>query len=194
VRDYALFNLINYHLQENGVVGFEKYYDYFRKHNTDPHYAAELKKVYEKRQLVAPGKPAPSFTLNDVDGKQISLEDYKGKYVLIDFWQTLCSRSARELPHYMELYDDYQDENIAFVSISIDQDENKWRDYVKEKKNVGTSLRALDYFDSEVYQNFQVQGLPSFILIDKDGNIIEPVAPKPSTQEMRDKLDAVLNK
>jgi thioredoxin-related protein len=94
----------------------------------------------------------------------------------------------------MELYDDYQDENIAFVSISIDQDENKWRDYVKEKKNVGTSLRALDYFDAEVYQNFQVQGLPSFVLIDKDGNIIEPVAPKPSSKEIRETLDKLLKK
>jgi hypothetical protein len=59
---------------------------------------------------------------------------------------------------------------------------------------MGTSLRVQHSWDSEVYQNFQVQGLPSFILIDTEGNIIEPVAPKPSTQEMRDKLDAVLNK
>ncbi len=192
VRESSLASAINSRLTGNGIKNFDKYYDYFKKHNTNPTYSEVIRKQYEKKQLLAPGKPAPQFTLTDVDGNEVSLDDFKGKYVLIDFWQTLCSRSARELPHYLKLYSDYKDENIAFVSISVNQDENVWRDYVKKNKNVGVSLRTEKSFGSEVYKAYQVPGLPSFVIIDKEGNIIDAPARKPSSKEIRETLDHFL--
>jgi len=189
IRAYALFNAMNMKLQQDGLAGFENYYAYFKENNRDPHYAEQLKIVYDEKQLLAPGQPAPLFTLEDVDGNMVSLNDFKGKYVYIDFWQTLCSRSARELPYLLNLYSDYKDENIEFVSISVNEDENVWRDYVKENKNIGTSLRVPKSWDSETYKDYQVFGLPSFILIDTEGNIIDPNAAKPSSTEIRETFD-----
>jgi peroxiredoxin len=192
VREYLLASTIDSRLQENGFKHFDTYYNYFKKNNSNPNYSELLRKEYEKKQLLAPGKPAPQFTLVDVDGNKVSLSDFKGKYVFIDFWQTLCSRSARELPHYLKLYSDYKTENIVFVSISANEDETVWRNYVKEKKNVGISLIAEKHFSSEVFKAYQVYGTPFFVIVDKEGNIIDPAAAKPSSKEIRETFDQLL--
>jgi cytochrome oxidase Cu insertion factor (SCO1/SenC/PrrC family) len=192
IRDYALFNAMNTRLREKGLVGFENYYDYFKEHNEDPRYEAQLKLLYEEKQLMAPGQPAPPFTLEDVDGNLVSLNDFKGKYVYIDFWQTLCPRSGRELPYLLNLHADYKEDSIAFVSISVNEDENVWRDYVKEHKNMGTSLRVPQSWDSKTYKDYQASGLPTFILIDPEGHIINPKAAKPSSKEIRETFDQLL--
>ncbi|WP_339610228.1 TlpA disulfide reductase family protein [uncultured Planktosalinus sp.] len=192
VRAYALFNALNMRLSEKGLAGFESYYDYFKEHNKDSHYAAQLKLLYEEKQLLAPGQPAPPFTLKDVDDNLVSLNDFKGKYVYIDFWQTLCPRSGRELPYLLDLHADYKEDNIAFVSISVNEDENIWRDYVREHKNMGTSLRVPQSWDSKTYLDYQAFGLPSFILIDTEGKIIDPKAAKPSSKEIRETFDQLL--
>lgn len=192
VKEFLLAATIDSRLQENGIKNFNKYYDYFKKNNSNPGYSELIRKEYEKKQLLAPGKPAPQFTLFDVDGNKVSLNDFKGKYVFIDFWQTLCPRSARELPHYLKLYSDYKAENISFVSISVNEDENVWRNYVKENKNVGISLRADKSFASEVYKAYQIPILPSFVIIDREGNIVDPMAAKPSSKEIRETFDQLL--
>jgi peroxiredoxin len=192
VRAYALFNAMHTYLLENGVDEFEKHYEPFRERNSDPYYDEQMRLAYEEKQKLAPGQPAPQFTLADVDGSQVSLSDFRGQYVFLDFWATLCPRSARELPYYLDLHSTYENENIAFVSISNDPDSKKWSDYVKEKKDVGVSLIAQNGWDSDVLRDYQVFGLPTFVLIDTDGNIIDPVAAKPSTQEIRESLDQLL--
>ena len=192
IRNYGLFNALNMRLSEKGLVGFENYYTYFKEQNKDPHYTEQLKLLYEEKQLLAPGQPAPQFTLEDVDGNLVSLNDFKGKYVYIDFWQTLCPRSGRELPYLLDLHADYKEDNIAFVSISVNEDENVWRDYVKEHKNMGTSLRVTQSWDSKTYKDYQANGLPAFILIDTKGNIIDPKAAKPSSTEIRETFDQLL--
>jgi thiol-disulfide isomerase/thioredoxin len=192
VKAYALFNAMNMRLKEKGILGFDKYYNYFKEHNKDLHYAEQLKIAYDEKKLLAPGQPAPAFTLKDVDGNMVSLNDFKGKYVYIDFWQTLCPRSERELPYLLDLHSDYNDKNIEFVSISVNEDENVWRDYVKENKNIGTSLRVPKSWDSKTYTDYQAFGLPTFILIDTEGKIIDSKAAKPSSKEIREIFDQLL--
>ncbi len=192
VREYSLAYTIISRLKAKGFKDFDFYYDYFKKNNTNSKYSELIAKKHNKMQLLAPGKPAPSFTLVDVDGNLVSLSDFKGKYVFIDFWQTLCTSSARELPHYLRLHSDYKNENIVFVSISVNEDMNVWRNYVKENKNVGVSLRAEKYFMADVYKAYQVPFTPTFVIVDKEGNIIEPLAPKPSSKEIRETLDRIL--
>ena len=192
IREYARYNALNVRLREKGVEGFETYYADFKAQNTDPNYTEQLKSLYEEKQLMAPGQPAPAFTLEDVDGNRVSLKDFKGKYVYIDFWQTLCPRSGRELPYLLDLYSNYKDENIEFVSISLNEDENVWREYVKKNKNMGTSLRVTESWDSKTYNDYQVFGLPAFVLIDRGGNIINSRAPKPSSNEIREIFDQLL--
>lgn len=192
IRAYSLFNVLNERLMDKGLNGFDKYYDYFQKNNTDSAYARQLRIEYEKKQQIAPGQPAPPFTLVDKNGQQVSLNDFKGKYVYIDFWLTTCPRSARQLPYWLKLNSDYKDDNVAFVSISVDEDKTMWLNYVKEKKNVGTNLWSDKFWDSEVFKDYQVYGTPTYVLIDKEGNIIDPVAAMPSSTEIRETFNRIL--
>ncbi|SMD43963.1 Peroxiredoxin [Aquiflexum balticum DSM 16537] len=192
VRAYSLYNTMLMQLKEFGTVDFDRHFGYFNTHNLDERYAEQMRFAYEEKKRIAPGQPAPEFTLEDVDGNQVSLSEFKGKYVYVDFWLTTCSRSARELPYFLKLYSDYKEDNIVFVSISPDKDKNTWLDFVKEKRNVGTSLWSDKFLDSEVTKNYQVLGTPTYVLIDKEGNIIDPVAAKPSSKEIRETFDLLL--
>ena len=192
VRAYSLYNTMLMQLKEFGAVDFDRHYGYFNTHNLDEKYAEQMRLAYEEKKRIAPGQPAPEFTLEDIDGNLVSLSEFKGKYVYVDFWLTTCPRSARELPYFLKLYSDYKENNIVFVSISPDKDKNTWLDFVKEKRNVGTSLWSDKFLDSEVTEDYQILGTPTYVLIDKKGNIIDPVAAKPSSKEIRETFDQLL--
>ena len=190
VREFALYSSLHLRLMENGLDGFEDYYDLFKNTNKEPIYSEKIKKEYESKLRLAPGQPAPEFTLTDIEGNQFSLSDFEGKYVYLDFWLTTCPRAEREMPHLLELQSDYAEEDLAFVSISLDDNKEVWSEYVKEKRNSGYSLRTNPNF--KVDEDYQIFGTPWFTLIDKEGNIIDPIAAKPSSPEIRQTLDQLL--
>ena len=78
------------------------------------------------------------------------------------------------------------------MSISNDPDPEMWKTYVKENKNVGTNLYTEKAWNSEIFSAYQVQGTPTYVLIDTEGTIIDPLAPKPSTPELKELLNRVL--
>jgi hypothetical protein len=134
VKEYCLFDLVYSDLAHRGVKGFEKEYDYFKKHNTDSVYAQQIRKLYAKMMALAPGKVAPPFTCMDVTGKVVSLNDFKGKYVYLDFWTTWCGECRKEIPHLIKLQSEYKAKNVVFVSISLDRNFQVWKKFVIEKK------------------------------------------------------------
>jgi thiol-disulfide isomerase/thioredoxin len=194
IHEYLLFNELNLRLNYEGAKEFDKYREYFQKKNTNPVYAKEIEKNYSKKLLLAPGKPAPSFTCIGIDNKNYSLNDFKGQYVYIDFWATWCSPCMQELPEYQKLKSDYKGKNITFVSISFDRDKNNWERVVNEGKNEGVNLFEEKGWDSDVAKAYQISGIPTFVLIDKEGNFIDSQAPRPSTKEIRKVLDELLAK
>ena len=193
IKNYALFNTMNMRLKDQGLKGFDKFYDYFKENNKDPYYDEQLELVYAEKLSLAPGQPAPEFTLEDIDGKMVSLSDFNGKYVYLDFWHTGCKYCIKETDAYVKLYADYADEDITFVSVSADLDKGKWKNYVLKNKNVGTSLVTENYWDSEEFQNYQVSASPTYVIVDKEGNILDPKSPYPSSPEIRETFDRLVN-
>jgi thiol-disulfide isomerase/thioredoxin len=192
VADYMLFYEINQQLLYQGVKGFDKYYTYFRKHNNDSSYAAVIASNYAKKMKLAPGMPAPLFTCADIDSNRVSLESFKGKYVYIDFWATWCSPCRKERPYFLKLESDYKGKNIVFISISLDNNKKAWEDAVRQTKGAGISLIAEAGRNSAVSRAYQVSGIPTFVLIDKEGKIIDSQAERPSTKAIRETLDDLL--
>jgi len=189
VKEYCIFNAIYRRLDYNGVKNFDTYYNYFRKNNTDSVYARQISKLYAKKLLLAPGKPAPEFICVDLDSKEVSLSDFKGHYVYIDFWATWCGPCRQELPKYIQLQSDYKGKNIVFVSISLDDNKNSWKNVVKENRKEGISLFA---GSSDVAKAYQITGIPTFVLIDKEGKIMDSQAPRPSSTVIYKTLDDIL--
>jgi len=160
--------------------------------NLADHYIANAKtavyrdiveKALAKRMLLAPGQPAPGFTLTDINGVTYSLSDFKGQLVYIDFWATWCGPCRRQLPYLMKMKDAYEGKPIAIVAISLDDDKNAWENMVRNDNMKGYQLHADKAWLSDAAQKYQVRGIPTFVLIDAEGNIIEYPAPRPSEPE-----------
>ncbi len=138
---------------------------------------------------------SPSFDYVNNAGGTSKLEDFKGKYVYIDVWATWCGPCRAEIPFLKKIEEKYHGKNISFVSISIDEqkDKQKWSALIKEKGLGGVQLFADKDWDSQFVKDYNITGIPRFILIDPDGKIVKADASRPSSPELEVELDALLN-
>ena len=123
---------------------------------------------YIDRVDLARARMAPPFSITTIDGKQISLDSLAGKVVLIDFWATWCGPCREALPHIREIAHRFQEQPLVVISISLDKDESKWKDFVA--KNQMTWLQYRDgSFTGPIARSFGVNAIPATFTIDADG-------------------------
>lgn len=134
-------------------------------------------------QQVSQGKKkCPSFKFKDINGKEVSLEDFKGKYVYIDCWATWCGPCKAELPYLKKLEEKYKDRNIVFVSISSDKDVEAWKKMVTMDKLGGVQLNIGT--DRSFHAAMKINAIPRFMLIDPEGYFVSDNAPRPSNSQI----------
>ena len=152
-------------------------------------YADQLRKMGEMR-----GKPSPAFTFENHKGGTTSLTDLKGKYVYIDVWATWCAPCRAEIPYLQETEKKYHGKNIEFVSISVDtkRDYQTWKKMVADQSLGGIQLIADKDWKSDFVTSYGINGIPRFILIDPQGNVVDADAPRPSSPALVTKLDKLL--
>uniref|UniRef100_UPI00404920C3 TlpA family protein disulfide reductase n=1 Tax=Flavobacterium sp. TaxID=239 RepID=UPI00404920C3 len=161
---------------------------------TDVDFEKELTKKYEILQNLVAGKPSPSFeNYRNHDGSKTSLADLRGKFVYIDVWATWCGPCIGEIPSLQAVEKQFHDANIAFVSISVDNEKDfeKWQNYVADKNLGGIQLFADNNWESEFVQNYAVDGIPRFILLNPAGEIVNADAPRPSDEKLVQDLKAL---
>lgn len=148
----------------------------------------------EKLRKLMAGNPSPTFDYENYNGGNTTLADLKGKYVYVDVWATWCGPCKREIPFLKELEREYHGQPIEFVSISVDRkpDYDKWREMVADKELKGVQLFADKDWKSDFVQGYDIQGIPRFILIDPDGNIVNPNEMRPSSPKIRDYFNGLL--
>lgn len=158
---------------------------------SDSKLAEDLKQFSSQFDKLSKGKPAPPFKLINEKGQYKSLSDYLGSYVYLDVWATWCGPCRVELPYYDSLKNEYKDKNIKFVSICVWDKEDKWKSFLKEKKLSGEQLFIAGE-ESQFVLDYMIRGVPSFILIDKNGKIMDRKAFRPSDKSAREKLNELL--
>jgi thiol-disulfide isomerase/thioredoxin len=114
-------------------------------------------------------KPAPDFSLTDLEGRKLNLADYREKVILLDFWATWCVPCQTEIPHFIEWQKKYGDQGFHVIGISMDDDEKAARKFVKRYKfnypaAMGTEKLANSYGG--------ILGLPANLIIDREGRIV----------------------
>jgi thiol-disulfide isomerase/thioredoxin len=153
-----------------------------------------------KRELPK-GSVSPTFEgYENFNGETTSLADMRGKYVYIDVWATWCGPCIAEIPSLKKLEKEFHDRNISFVSISIDDAKrhggsmeiahDKWKKMVNEEALGGTQLFAPDGWESDFIKAYKIYGIPRFILLDPDGNIVSASAPRPSSDRLLELLES----
>ena len=136
------------------------------------------------------GEPAIDFNYPDIEGNEISLTSFKGKLVYVDVWATWCGPCKAEIPSLQKLETDYHGKDITFMSVSVDTDKEAWEKMVAEKELGGVQLWADGW--SKITKDYAIFGIPRFMLFDSEGNVISTNAPRPSSDEIRELLEANL--
>ncbi len=166
-------------------------YDAFGADCPYPELAKLVKNKYQHLEGMLKGSPGPDFAIQDVDGNIHKLTDFKGSIVYIDFWATWCKPCIKEIPHLEVLQEEFKGEAIKFVSISIDKekDTEKWRNFVIENEMKGVQLLADEEHHDIFSKNLNIKSIPRFVLLDKEGKIIDAQAPRPSDPKLKTILD-----
>ncbi|WP_065218989.1 MULTISPECIES: TlpA family protein disulfide reductase [Butyricimonas] len=189
VAEFIVDCIISEYISRNGIHSLQELAPIYKAKVNDPKKLAAFNALCDKWRRIAPGEPSPSFTYKDIDGKEVHLSDFAGKYVYIDNWATWCGPCRREQPALKKLEERYAGKNICFISVSCDQDKSAWEKMVKEEKLEGIHLYA-GAFDSFM-DAYMVTAIPHFILIDREGKIINPKMSRPSDPETVKFLDAL---
>jgi peroxiredoxin len=150
-----------------------------KKFPTDPN-LTDLKARYEayKQQAAKSnsgswtGKKAPDFSMPDVNGQEVSLSSFKGKYVLVDFWASWCVPCRNENPNVVAAYNKYKNKNFTVLGVSLDKDKGKWIEAIQQDQLNWTQISDLAYWNSKAVTLFGFNGIPFNVLVDPQGTVV----------------------
>lgn len=131
-----------------------------------------LKKQIEIINALKPGLPAPAFSAGDAKGKLVSLSDFKGKYVLIDFWASWCVPCIAAMPEMKNTYARYKDKELEILGVSLDNQEKAWKDAVVKHGLPWVNISELKGWNGEIGKQYNITAIPQNVLIGKDGKIL----------------------
>ena len=117
---------------------------------------------------VAPQSAAPDFTLRSLEGRNLRLAEQRGQVVLVNFWATWCGPCKQEMPHLNRLYDKYRSAGFQLLSINVDEDP---RQAGSAAAKFGVHFPVLLDGDKTVSKLYELQSMPSTVLIDRDGRV-----------------------
>lgn len=169
----ALTLVFSYEIDPNrDIMLLEKRYNLLDSNARRNQYAKSLESSIAIGKIGAVGTRAISFSQKDTLGKVVSLSQFSGKYLLIDFWASWCGPCRRENPKVVEAYHAFKNKNFTILSVSLDQSKTSWLNAIHQDNLAWTHVSDLKYWSNEVAQLYRVQSIPQNFLVDPSGTII----------------------
>ena len=166
----------------------------FLEESSYENYNGLVRSEYRKADGLEAGSPAPDFSLVNTNNEVVSLNDFKGKVVYVDFWATWCVPCTYEIMRSKDLKKKFQGREVVFLYISLDTNSDSWRNFLSKHKLQGVHLFARNVYNSDVATQYGVRGLPSFFLIDKSGNLARVPAKRSSEPGVVTEINEVLSR
>lgn len=176
--------------EQGGVQNLVSFLENNRTYMITEQQKAKIKVLEARAKAQVPGGDWIDFAYPDIDGKVRKLSDNLGKVVLIDVWATWCKPCLAEQPALEKLEKDFEGKNVVFISLSIDTDKAKWTEMVKSKNLSGLHLFSNN--QGPIVQDYQLVGVPRFILFDKNGKTVSFDAPRPSDPKLKELITSKL--
>ena len=147
----------------------EQYLAEFLQDNPYPEYTEVVEEVVREASKLKPGQPAPDFTLDDLEGQSVSLSDFRGQAVFLDFWSRGCLPCIEDFPYLEQIKQQTQDQKVVFLSISLDASADRWQQAVDEHGLTGVHVRSPGGWHAAVAQLYQIRSIPTYLLVGPDG-------------------------
>ncbi len=123
-------------------------------------------------KMISVGETAPEFSYVQADSKtKLGPQDFKGKYLLLDFWASWCPPCRKSIPHLKEIYKQYKDKNFEILAVSVDQSEADWKRALQQEAMPWPQVHAAGDLQN-IATIYQFTGIPHMVLIGPDGNVI----------------------
>jgi peroxiredoxin len=136
-------------------------------------YTKQLYSQIKTLRILEPGMVAPEFSQNNTEDKSVKLADFKGKYLLIDFWASWCGPCRKANSTVVEIYNKYWKNNFTILGISMDSDKDKWLEAIETDGLTWTQVSALEGWKNPIAKMYAVNSIPHAILIDPEGKVVK---------------------
>ena len=166
-------------------------------------YAAEIKGKFpntkpvqdflarmDKLSALTVGKVAPDFEMANIEGKNVKLSDFRGQYLLLDFWASWCAPCREENPNVVKQFNTFSNKGFTVLGVSLDNNRDAWLKAIKDDNLTWSHISELKQWDSNVVKLYSIEGIPMSYLLDKEGKII---GKNLRGQELEQMLSKILN-
>ena len=186
IADLLLAKNLYYWLRTTGITEkLDSLCQAFRTGVHDSKYVSSVDEFHKTLESNAPGKLAPEIMGTDRNGKKISLSDLRGKVVYVDVWASWCVPCREEFPNSIDLINQFKDnKEIVFLFASVDSELDTWKKLLDDSRTPsGIHLNQPPNESPEnIFKAYHLSGIPNYMLIDKEGKIIQAHAPRPSSR------------
>ena len=168
--EYYIGQSIVSNLQHRPIEKTEGAYVIYKKRFPDSKNLKLLEHEIVLKKTFANGKPGIDFGITTLEGKKMKLSDLKGQVVFIDFWASWCAPCIGEMPASKKVRAYFKDKPVSFVYISLDKEDSVWKKAIKNYEVDGINIRLDNAWESETAKKYNVNGVPSYFLVDRNGN------------------------
>lgn len=186
IKDLLYYRTIEPLLMNGSISDIVELLQSFGEYCTEENYISRVSAYFNYWMQPLIGSDVPDLGLVDLEGNTVGIAQFAGNYIYIDVWATWCGPCKKEIPYLQQLGHDLEGKNIVFLGVSTDKDKAKWENFLTTTEMHGTQVHAGAEF--KISTIFQVASIPRFIIIDPDGKVFNPRAPRPSTPATKNYL------
>lgn len=148
------------------------YADEIEDEFADNRYVSQFKEEAKKLKRLAVGQPAPEIESFTPNNKAVKLSDFRGQYVLVDFWASWCAPCRQENPNIVKQYHAFKDKGFTVLGVSLDNNPGSWMRAIEADNLAWTQVSDLQAWSSDLVVNYRIKAIPASYLVGPDGNIL----------------------